>query len=114
MGLLGSYSNPEIQGRLRRLAAEVDRFTAQIGGPRPTRRQDRKLRNGLVPRAIQCVLAEAGEPMRVQDVYAAVEDRLGMPVPKSSVNAWLSQNAKGEKPLIVRLGHGRYRLIRMP
>lgn len=110
MGLLGSYSNPEVQGSLRRLAAELDRLIAQKGAPRRSRRSDRKLRNGLVPRAIQRVLADAGEPMRVRDIYAAVEDRLSMPVPMSSVNAWLSQNAKGERPLVVRLGHGRYRL----
>ena len=113
MGLIGSYSNPEVQGRLRRLAAEVDRLAAQKDAPRRAQRQDRKLRNGLVPRAIQRVLAEAGEPMCVQDIYASVEDRLSMPVPKTSVNAWLSQNAKGEQPLVARLGRGRYRLIRM-
>lgn len=80
-GLLGSYSNPEVQGRLRRLAAEVVRLAAQKDAPRRTQRQDRKLRSGLVPRAIQRILADAGEPMRVQDIYEAVENRLGIPVP---------------------------------
>jgi hypothetical protein len=57
------------------------------------------------------VLGDAGEPMPMPDIYAAVEDRLGMPVPKSSINVWLSQNAKGDRPKVVRLGHGRYRLV---
>lgn len=30
---------------------------------------------------------------------------------ESSVNAWLSQNAKGERSIIVRLERGRYRLL---
>jgi hypothetical protein len=111
MGLLGSYSNPESQRRLRRLADELDRLATQDSPPRYSQRQDRKLRNGLVPRAIQQVLADAEEPMRVRDIYAAVQDRLGMRVPVSSVNAWLSQNAKGKRPMVVRLGHGRYRLL---
>lgn len=110
MGLLGSYSNPEVQRRLRRLADELDRAATQDSARRRSERRDRKLRNGLVPRAIERVLSDAGEPMRVRDIYAAVEDRLAMPVPASSVNAWLSQNARGERPVVVRLGHGRYRL----
>lgn len=111
MGLLGSYSNPEIQKRLRRLSEELDRLAASPGQPQPSGRPDRKLRNGLVPRAIQQVLAEVGEPMRVRDIYVAVEDRLGIAVPKSSVNVWLSQSTKGPLPQVVRLGHGRYQLL---
>jgi len=111
MGLLGSYSNPEVQKRLRRLSEELDRLAASPGQPRPSGRPDRKLRNGLVPRTIQRVLTEADGPIRVLDIYAAVEDRLGMSVPKSSVYVWLSQNAKGPRPQVVRLGHGRYQLL---
>lgn len=108
MGLLGSYSNPETQRRLRRLSEELDRLAASDVAPQPSGRSDRKLRNGLVPRAIQRVLADAGEPMRVRDIHAAVEDRLGVSVPVSSVNCWLSQNTKGRQPRLVRLGRGRY------
>jgi hypothetical protein len=111
MGLLGSYSNPDVQRRLRRMSEELDRLAASEDEPEPTRRLDRKLRNGVVPRAIKRVLAEALEPMPVRDIHVAVEARLGIPVPASSVNAWLSQNARGTRPRCVRLARGRYRLV---
>lgn len=110
MGLLGTYSNPEIQGRLRQLAEKLDQLAASKAAPRPSGRADHKLRNGLVPRAIRQVLVEAEGPMRVCDIHASVEDRLGRRVPVSSVNCWLSKGAAGHEPGLVRLGHGRYRI----
>lgn len=113
MGLLGAYSNPEIQGRLRRLSDELDRLAARKDDPRPSARPDRQLRNGLVPRAIQKVLADAVEPMPVRDIHDAVEDLLGLVVPASSVKCWLAKKAGGDSRL-VRLGRGRYQVVRTP
>jgi hypothetical protein len=78
VGLLGAYSNPEIQGRLRQLSEKLDQLAASDAVPQPSGRADRKLRNGMVPKAIEAVLAEAPGPMRVHDIHAEVEDRLGM------------------------------------
>lgn len=50
MGLLGCYSNPEIQERLRQLSDKLDRLVASDAAPRPSARRDRKLRGGIVPR----------------------------------------------------------------
>jgi hypothetical protein len=111
MGLLGSYSNPEVQRRVRRLAEEVDRLSMRNDALRPSKRADRKLRSGLVPRAIRRVLADSTRPMPVQEIHAVIEDQLGLTVPVSSVNAWLSQNATGDRPSVARLGRGRYCLI---
>lgn len=111
MGLLGTYSNPEIQARLRRLAEALDRLAASEDPARPSMRQGRKLRNGLVPRAIQQVLADASVPMRACDIHGAVEDLLGCSVPVSSINCWLTKSIRGGHPDLVRLGRGRYRLV---
>lgn len=108
MGLLGSYSNPDIQRRLWRLSEELDRLEGSNDAPRPSARPDRKLRKGLVPRAIEKVLKDASEPMRVCDIHAAVEDRLGTEVPASSVNCWLAKHVKGSPPRLVQFGRGRY------
>jgi hypothetical protein len=51
--LLGSYSNPEIQGRLRQLSEKLERLEASDAAPCPSGRQDRRLRGGLVPGAIE-------------------------------------------------------------
>jgi hypothetical protein len=111
MGLLGAYLNPEVQGRLRHLAEKLDQLAASDAVPRPSGRAGLQLRAGLVPRAIQKVLTEAGGPMRVRDIHAAVEDVLGVAVPTPSVNCWLAKNVQGDRPRLVRLGHGRYRLV---
>ncbi len=111
MGLLGCYLNPEVQGRLRQLSEKLDRLAASYAAPRPSVRRDRKLRAGLVPKAIERVLAYAGRPMRVRDIHAEVEDLLGMSVPASSVKNWLAKQDQDHPPRVVRLGRGRYRLV---
>jgi hypothetical protein len=110
MGLLGCYSNPEIQGRLRRLSEKLERLAASNVAPRPSARRDRKLRVGLVPKAIERVLADSGEPMRARDIHAEVEEMLGMSVPASSVKNWLAKQIQDQQLQVVRLGRGRYRL----
>jgi hypothetical protein len=110
MGLMRGYSNPEIQGRLRHLAEKLDQLAASDAAPRPSARAGRT-RNGLVPRAIEKILTDAAGPMRVCDIHAAVEDLLGAAVPIPTVNCWLSKSVQGDRPALVRLGHGRYRLI---
>jgi hypothetical protein len=111
MGLLGCYSNPEIQERLRQLSDKLDRLVASDAAPRPSVRQDRKLRGGIVPKAIERVLADAGKPMRVRDVHAEVEELLGMSVPASSVKNWVAKQVQDQQPRVVRLERGRYRLV---
>lgn len=110
MGLLGCYSNPEIQGRLRQLSEKLDWLAACDATPRPSGRRDRKLRDGLVAKAIERVLGDSGGPMRARDIHAEVEELLGMPVPASSVKNWLAKNARGNADRLVPLGRGRYRL----
>jgi hypothetical protein len=111
MGLLGAYSNPEIQGRLRQLAEKLDRLAASDAVQSPSTRHDRRLRGGLMPRAIKQVLTEAPGPMRARDIHAAVEDLLNRPIPSSTVKCWLAKSIQGEQPRLVRLGRGRYRLV---
>lgn len=110
MELVEALSNPETQDRLVRLSEKLDRLAASNAAPRPGARQDRQLRGGLVPKAIEQVLHEATGPMRVRDIHAEVEDLLGRSVPVSSVKNWLAKHAHGEKPRLVRLDRGRYRL----
>jgi hypothetical protein len=111
VGLLGAYSNPEVRERLRRLSEALGRLAASEAPPRPSLRKGRKLRNGLVPRAIQQTLTDAVGPMRIRDIHAAVEDLLDMPVPISSVNCWLTKAMRDGHPGLVRLGRGQYRLM---
>ena len=108
MGLLGCYSNPEIQGRLRRLSEKLERLAASNAPPRPSARVDRRLRCGLVPKAIMQVLSGSVEPMRVRDIHTEVEALLGQAVSPSAVKNWLARHTCGDQALFVRLGRGRY------
>jgi hypothetical protein len=110
MGLLGAYSNPEIQGRWRQLSAKLDRLAASGAVPRPSARHDQRLRSGLLPKAIERVLVQAASPMRARDIHAEVEELLGQSVPASSVKNWLATQVQGDKARLVRLDRGRYGL----
>jgi hypothetical protein len=111
MGLLGCYSNPEIQGRLRQLSDRLDRLASSSVALRPATRRDQRLRGGLVPKAIERVLADAGRPMRAREIHTEVEELLGRSVPISSVKNWLAKSALAEASSLVRLGLGRYMLM---
>jgi hypothetical protein len=101
MGLLGCNSNPEIQERLRQLSDKLDRLVASDAAPRPSVRQDRKLRGGIVPKAIERVLADAGKPMRVRDVHAPQAD---IAEGAGEVDRWLPCGPLA--PRLIAGGHG--------
>jgi hypothetical protein len=111
IGLLGHYSNQDLQGSLARLARKLAAVRAS-GGPRrrPTTCRQRPRRPGWVLKAIVQVLADQGEPMRPKDIHAAVEAALGQPVATSSIKTALVANASGSSPRLVRVAPGRYEL----
>ena len=111
VGLLGAYSDHEVQGRVRQLSEKLDQVAASHATPRRSGRSDRRLRSGLIPKAIMRVLSEPVQPMRVCDIHAAVEDVLDQAVSPGSVKSWLSKHSQGDRPLFVRLARGRYRLV---
>lgn len=110
MDVVGAYSNPETQQRLRRLADRLDRLAASNAPRRPSTRYDRRLRMGLVPDAAMRVLSASGEPMRLRDIHAEVEDLIGQSVSPSAVKNWLAKEILSKPPRIVRLERGRYRV----
>lgn len=94
----GSLLEPRDPGA----AAAPSREAGPIGGQRryPTRPTARtgRIPNDLVAGAIERTLAEAGEPMRVREIHAAVEDLLGIAVPIPSVNYWLAKSVQDDRP----------------
>jgi len=108
--LVGALSNSEVQDQIGRLAEKLEQIAASGARPRSSARSDRRLRSGLVPKAIMRVLSESVEPLRMKDIHAEVERDLGQPVSRSAVKNWLARHAGGEQPLFVRLARGRYGL----
>jgi hypothetical protein len=106
---IGALSNPEVQGRLERLAKKLDQIESVGLAPRPTT-LGRSLRVGAIPEAIMRVLADSVEPMRMRDIEAEVEALVGQPVSRSAVKNWLANHVRGEQAPLIRLGRGRYRL----
>jgi hypothetical protein len=109
VGLLGHYSNHDLQGSLRRLAGKLAAVRAS-GGPRrrPVACRQRARRPGWVLKAIVQVLTDRGESMRAKDIHAAVEALVGEPVPSSSVKGALASNVSGSSRRLVRVARGRY------
>jgi len=87
--------------RLRNQLAGRDAASA------PARRALRR-RQGSVFEAATSVLKQAGQPLRVRDVHAGVEELLGGPIPFSSVNEALSTHAGGPDQPFRHLRYGVY------
>jgi len=98
--------NPRLQVELPRLA----QLRAQLAGSETAPgRLDRPLRRrqGSILEAVTNVLEQAGRPLRVRAVHAAVEELLGTAIPFSSVNEALSTHA-GPDQRFRRLRYGIY------
>jgi hypothetical protein len=63
-----------------------------------------------VLKAVAQVLADQDEPMRAEDIHAAVEASLGEPVLWASVKAALAANVSSASPRFMRIARGRYLL----
>jgi hypothetical protein len=55
------------------------------------------------------VLREEGDFLRVAEIYARVEQRLGRPVGYEHVRDFLNHRSRGKKQLFEREGYGMYR-----
>lgn len=107
VGVIGALLNhadnlvrlTELRARLLSQEARSSRPAKQIS-----------LRCGAVQSAVIAVLGAANAPMHVQDVHAAVECFLSMPVSKDTVNSCLSVGARGETAQFERIERGVYRL----
>jgi hypothetical protein len=106
MELVEALSNPEIQDRLSRLSDKLTKI-ASSEAQRRTSAFERKRPAGAVAAAIVDALIEAGGPMRMCEIHAAVEALIGQSVPRSTVKSCLSNNSDATGRFI-RLGRGRY------
>lgn len=109
MGLVGQYSNPEVEQSLTSLVEVLARLKASDV---PLRRTPRRThaRPGWVAKAVEEVLATADQPMRGKDIRVAVERALGHPVPASSVKDCLARGVSGSIARFERVSYGRYQL----
>jgi len=108
MELVEALSNSEIQVQMGRLAQKLEQIAVSDARPRSSARSDRRLRSGLVPKAIMQVLGESVEPMRMTSIHIEIERVLGRPVSRSAVKNWLARHTGGDQALFVRLERGRY------
>ena len=105
MGFVGTYSNGEAIGRVRRLLPKLERLATE-GGPAPAPRSIRTRETPVIETIIE-VLTEAGTPMRFVSIHAAVETVRGKSVPRSTVKDCLASNARpGGR--FVRIARGQY------
>jgi hypothetical protein len=72
--------------------------------------QFKRRRVRLIRDAIAVILADHEGGLCFRDIAAAVVDRLGEPVPLSSIKSCLSREARSPSGAFERTGRGRYRL----
>jgi len=78
------------------------------GGAVPARAMPRRC--GTVATTVMQVLTDVDGPMRARDIRLAVEQWLGSPVAKGTVESCRSLGWRGESPTFVRVGRGNYQL----
>lgn len=92
----------------RQQRAELRAASATVSErPLPSRRELRP-EQGVIQRTVFSVLAEANQPMRVTEIHASVEERLGRPVSYATVNSCLSVAARDARRPVRRCGLGVY------
>jgi hypothetical protein len=105
-------SNQEARSSLGYLAKKLARLRASDAPSRAiTSRRRRARRPGWVLDAIVQVLADRAGPMRLGDIYAAMERQLGQSVSMESVSWCLRMGVRGLDPRFVRVARGRYALV---
>jgi hypothetical protein len=107
MELSGALLNPRLQVELPRLVRLREHLADRDTVPRAARRALRR-RQGSVLDAVTNVLEQAGRPLRVREVRAAVEECLGGSIPFSSVNEALSTHTSGKDHRFRRVCYGVY------
>ncbi len=112
MGLVAVLSNIQTEALYERLTRRDWQQVRRPPARRRERARDGKLKFGTVSSAVLAVLADKGKPMRFIEIHASVEGHLGMPVSRSSVKQFLSDEARRRKPRFVRLARGLYQLSR--
>jgi hypothetical protein len=111
MGLVGQGSNQDPARRLDRLTDCISRLDQAFAKAEPlvaSRPQRKRRQWGEVAGTIVAVLA-SGE-LRARDIHVAVEALLDESVSKSSVKNCRTERVVGDRPLLDRIGRGRYRL----
>jgi hypothetical protein len=105
MELVGQDPNPDLRVRFGELKRDLATLEPAVASTMSC--PGRPL--GDVLRAVVAVLDD-GRTRRMIEIHDAVEQRLGEPVPRSSVkNALANHTSKGQE-LFVRVAHGRYRV----
>jgi hypothetical protein len=110
MDLIAALSNIQTEALYERLTRRDWRQVRRRPAKPRDRARDGKLKFGTVSSAVLAVLAQKGEPMRFIEIHAGVEGLLDMPVSRSSVKQFLSDEARHRKPRFVRLQRGLYQL----
>src|SRR5712691_12676030 len=110
MDLVGRLSNHDLTALLQRLTTRdwrQDSSRRRYGeGVAP----DGRRKFGAVRDAIVAVLEQADGELRVREIHAGVEARLGESVSRGSVKSYMRAGCRRKAPLFEYLGKRSYRL----
>src|ERR1700737_872285 len=107
LDLAGTLSNRQVQGKIDRTLAKVEK-SAAAGALFEPQRPDRRARYRSIQRTVENVLLAAGGPLSIRAVHAGVERELSAAVSLSSVKNALADGAAAHGSPVKRVGRGRY------
>jgi hypothetical protein len=113
MELNGALWNPDLRGRLAKLAALHEQLATRDRTGEAASRSLRR-RQGAVLESVTAIVEQAAGPIRVREVHAAVERLFGEAVPLSSVSEALSTHTIGTDRRFRRVRYGIYEMAGLP
>jgi hypothetical protein len=105
MDLVAVLSNSETKSVYKRLTERQQ--VARVRGKRRDRSRDGRPKFGTVSGAVLAILVQVEGSMRFVEIHREVEELLGIPVRRSSLNQSLSTESRRRAPRFLRVGHGR-------
>src|SRR3989442_6306097 len=97
MELNGAFSNPlETDKSLLERLSEVHRRLVERALRSPREPRERSPRPMALHQVVTLVLADARQSMRVSEIRAAAEQRLGRPLPRTTLKAALAAGVAGD------------------
>src|SRR6266851_1524611 len=110
MDLVGRLSNHDLTALLQRLTTLDWRQDSSRHRHREDVAPDGRRKFGAVRDAIVAVLEQADGELRVREIHAGVEARMGEPVSRGSVKSYMRAGCQRKAPLFEYLGKRGYRL----
>ena len=113
MRLTGALSNGQVASTLVSVAGKKRELELAGAGASPTCAPSLlRLPQGAIQAAIVAELRASAETLKPKEIHNRIQRQLGRSISYDTVASFLSVTCRAQKPTVVRVSPGRYRLTR--